>query len=118
MAFSPTPLGEALVGGYRDMQLNNLWLPNLRAKIEQTTTLVAQSRRIKARIPDRSSAYIQPAITKSACWHSHNHQDGAPWASSRAPEHCSLSLTRTAFSRPRPVARLFHISRHPSGRRS
>ncbi len=50
MAFSPTPLGEALVGGYRDMQLNNLWLPSLRARIEQNITLVAQGRRTKVYI--------------------------------------------------------------------
>ncbi len=56
MAFSPTPLGEALVGGYRDMQLNNLWLPSLRARIEQNITLVAQGRRTKARFC--SSSYV------------------------------------------------------------
>ncbi len=50
MAFSPTRLGEALVGGYRDMQLNNLWQPSLRARIEQNITLVAQGRRAKARL--------------------------------------------------------------------
>jgi hypothetical protein len=49
MTFSPTPLGEALVGGYRDMGLSNLWTPDLRARIEANITLVAQGRRSKAR---------------------------------------------------------------------
>lgn len=30
LTFWPTPLGEALVGAYRKMGLENLWLPNLR----------------------------------------------------------------------------------------
>ena len=30
MTFWPTSLGEALVGAYRKMGLENLWLPNLR----------------------------------------------------------------------------------------
>ena len=30
MTFWPTALGEALVGAYRKMGLENLWLPNLR----------------------------------------------------------------------------------------
>lgn len=30
MTFWPTQLGEALVGAYRKMGLENLWLPNLR----------------------------------------------------------------------------------------
>ena len=51
MTFSPTPLGEALVGGYRDMGLSNLWTPDLRARIEANITLVAQGRRSKARMP-------------------------------------------------------------------
>ena len=33
MTFWPTPLGEALVGAYRKMGLENLWLPNLRQVI-------------------------------------------------------------------------------------
>lgn len=49
MAFTPTALGEALVSGYRDMGLSNLWTPDLRAKIERNITLVAQGRRTKAR---------------------------------------------------------------------
>ena len=57
MAFSPTPLGEALVGGYRDMQLNNLWLPSLRARIEQNITLVAQGRRTKVCVCCNESRY-------------------------------------------------------------
>lgn len=48
MAFMPTPLGEALVSGYRDMGLSNLWTPDLRAQIERNISLVAQSRRTKA----------------------------------------------------------------------
>lgn len=30
MLFWPTPLGEALVGAYSKMGLDNLWRPNLR----------------------------------------------------------------------------------------
>ena len=30
LTFWPTSLGEALVGAYRKMGLENLWLPNLR----------------------------------------------------------------------------------------
>ena len=30
LTFWPTPLGEGLVGGYRRMGLQNLWLPDLR----------------------------------------------------------------------------------------
>lgn len=30
LAFWPTSLGEAMVGAYRKMGLENLWLPNLR----------------------------------------------------------------------------------------
>lgn len=30
LTFSPTALGEGLVGGYRRMGLQNLWLPDLR----------------------------------------------------------------------------------------
>ena len=30
MLFWPTPLGEAMIGAYRKMGLENLWLPNLR----------------------------------------------------------------------------------------
>lgn len=48
MAFTPTALGEALVSGYRDMGLSNLWTPDLRAKIERNITLVAQGSRTKA----------------------------------------------------------------------
>lgn len=31
LTFWPTPLGEGLVGGYRRMGLQNLWLPDLRS---------------------------------------------------------------------------------------
>lgn len=49
MTFAPTALGEALVGGYRAMGLENLWLPDLRSKIEANITAVARGTRTKAR---------------------------------------------------------------------
>lgn len=39
--FWPTPLGEALVGAYRKMGLENLWLPNLRYPMQTCTLLVS-----------------------------------------------------------------------------
>ncbi len=53
MTFAPTALGEALVGGYRAMGLENLWLPDLRSKIEANITAVARGVRGKARAPRR-----------------------------------------------------------------
>ncbi|DBB17906.1 hypothetical protein WJX82_005956 [Trebouxia sp. C0006] len=47
MTFWPTSLGEALVGAYRKMGLENLWLPNLRGKIEANITAVAHGARSK-----------------------------------------------------------------------
>ena len=37
LTFWPTPLGEGLVGGYRRMGLQNLWLPDLRSGILQSS---------------------------------------------------------------------------------
>ena len=47
MTFSSTRLGEALVGGYRSMGLANLWLPDLRGKIEANIAAVARGARTK-----------------------------------------------------------------------
>lgn len=47
MTFAPTALGEALVGGYRAMGLQNLWLPDLRSKIEANIDAVARGTRNK-----------------------------------------------------------------------
>ncbi|DBA87673.1 TPA: hypothetical protein ACH3X1_004680 [Trebouxia sp. C0004] len=47
LTFWPTSLGEALVGAYRKMGLENLWLPNLRGKIEANITAVAHGARSK-----------------------------------------------------------------------
>jgi len=47
MTFAPSQLGEALVGGYRAMGLANLWLPDLRAKIEANIAAVARGARTK-----------------------------------------------------------------------
>lgn len=64
MAFTPTALGEALVSGYRDMGLSNLWTPDLRAKIERNITLVAQNRRSKA---GSSCSVMGPASSVATC---------------------------------------------------
>ncbi|KAL3140647.1 hypothetical protein ABBQ32_005213 [Trebouxia sp. C0010 RCD-2024] len=47
LTFWPTPLGEALVGAYRKMGLENLWLPNLRGTIEANINAVAHGTRTK-----------------------------------------------------------------------
>lgn len=47
MTFSATPLGEALVSGYRAMGLANLWTPDLRGKIEAGISAVAAGQRTK-----------------------------------------------------------------------
>lgn len=47
MTFSATPLGEALVAGYRAMGLANLWTPDLRGKIEANIAAVAAGQRSK-----------------------------------------------------------------------
>ncbi len=44
MTFWPTPLGEALISGYRRMGLDNLWTPNLRGDIERSIADVAAGR--------------------------------------------------------------------------
>ena len=49
MTFSPTTLGEALVGGYRSMDLDTLWQPDLRGKIESNIDAVARGARNKVR---------------------------------------------------------------------
>ncbi|KAK9812774.1 hypothetical protein WJX72_003468 [[Myrmecia] bisecta] len=54
MTFWPSPLGEALVGGYRKMGLENLWLPDLRGKIEANITGVAQGQRSKQSVLDEA----------------------------------------------------------------
>lgn len=82
MAFTPTALGEALVSGYRDMGLSNLWKPDLRASIERNITLVAQNRRTKAASP---CAAIGPASQPPAHFHR--------WPAS----HCSASRASRAL---------------------
>ncbi|KAK9833803.1 hypothetical protein WJX74_006318 [Apatococcus lobatus] len=47
LTFWPSDLGQALVGAYRRMDLENLWLPDLRGKIEQNITAVARGMRTK-----------------------------------------------------------------------
>lgn len=51
LRFAPTRLGEALIAAYRRMDLENLWLPDLRAKIETAITGVARGQRTKVGIP-------------------------------------------------------------------
>lgn len=41
MRFRPTSLGEALVSAYQKMNLEGLWRPNLRGRIEQGISSVA-----------------------------------------------------------------------------
>jgi hypothetical protein len=50
MTFWPTPLGEALIGGYRRMGLDGLWLPELRGTIERSIADVAAGRATKEQV--------------------------------------------------------------------
>jgi hypothetical protein len=47
MTFTATPLGEALVSGYRAMGLASLWTPDLRGRIEAGISAVAAGQRTK-----------------------------------------------------------------------
>ena len=50
MTFMPSPLGEALIGAYRRMGLEGLWVPTLRGVIESNIAAVARGQRTKARL--------------------------------------------------------------------
>ena len=58
MQFSPTPLGEALVYAYKEMGLDNLWQPFLRAYTESQVSSIACGQITK-------SSVVQDAIDKT-----------------------------------------------------
>ncbi len=63
MTFAPSQLGEALVGGYRAMGLANLWLPDLRAKIEANIAAVARGARTKVGV-ECFDVFLQERVPK------------------------------------------------------
>ena len=63
MTFSATPLGEALVSGYRAMGLANLWTPDLRGKIEAGISAVAAGQRTK--VQDSKPGVLEPTAAGS-----------------------------------------------------
>ncbi|GAX84927.1 hypothetical protein CEUSTIGMA_g12348.t1 [Chlamydomonas eustigma] len=59
MTFWPTHLGEALIGGYRQMGLDGLWLPQLRGKIERAIADVAAGRATKDQVLESAIEYFK-----------------------------------------------------------
>lgn len=65
MTFSATPLGEALVAGYRAMGLANLWTPDLRGKIEANIAAVAAGQRTKVLSSNCHSAILAVRVNRN-----------------------------------------------------
>lgn len=67
LTFWPTPLGEALVGAYRKMGLENLWLPNLRQGLLCCTCFSSCSMHATWHVHMLVSCISRPA-TKRRVW--------------------------------------------------